>query len=100
MSGLVENSNTGIFSDIINVTNVSLCMVALLIELYLSMPFSVTLTFQGHGSLTEYFMFLSNEVETFGDCEVHQMDYEYTIIFDFRTYLREIIDMFSNLRKL
>ena len=33
VSGLVENFNTGIFSDIIKVTNVKLCMMVLLIEL-------------------------------------------------------------------
>ena len=35
VSGLVENFNIGIFSDIGNVINVKLCMVILHIELYL-----------------------------------------------------------------
>ena len=43
VSGLVENSHTGIYSDTIYVINVKLC-----IELYLFIPLSVTLTvFQG-----------------------------------------------------
>ena len=33
--GLVENFNIGIYSDTINVTNVKLCLMVLLIELYL-----------------------------------------------------------------
>ena len=44
VSGLVENFNVGIYSDTINVINVTLCMVVLLIELYLFIPLSVTLT--------------------------------------------------------
>ena len=32
VSGLVENFNTKVFSDAINVINVQLCMVVLLIE--------------------------------------------------------------------
>ena len=35
VSGLVENFNTGIYSDTINVINLKLCMMVLLIELYL-----------------------------------------------------------------
>ena len=35
MSGLVENFNTGIVSNTINVKNVELCMMVPLIELYL-----------------------------------------------------------------
>ena len=35
VSGLVENFNTGIYSDTINVINVKLWMVILLIEFYL-----------------------------------------------------------------
>ena len=43
-SGLVENFNTGIFSDTIIVINVKLCMMVLLIEPYLFIPLSVTLS--------------------------------------------------------
>ena len=39
VSGLVENFNIGIYSDSINVINVKLCMMALLIDLYLFIPF-------------------------------------------------------------
>ena len=49
VSGLVENFNIRGFLDIINMIYVKLCMMALLIELYLVIPFSVTLTIlQGH----------------------------------------------------
>ena len=52
VSGLVENFNIGGFLDIINMIYVKLCMMALLIELYLVIPFSVTLTIlQGHSSV-------------------------------------------------
>ena len=48
VSGLVENLTSGIFSDVIKMIKVKLCMMVLLIELYLFIPLSVTLTlFQG-----------------------------------------------------
>ena len=37
VSRFVENLNIGIYSDAINVTNIKLCMMALLTELYLFM---------------------------------------------------------------
>ena len=55
LSGLVENFNTGIFSEKINVINVKLCMKALHIELYLFITLSVSLTlFQGHCSVKQF----------------------------------------------
>ena len=55
VSGLVENFKIGIFSDIINVINVKLCMMVLLIELYLFIPLSITLTiFQGHSTVKQF----------------------------------------------
>ena len=42
VSGLVENFNTGIYSDSIVVMNVKLCTMVLLIELYLIIPLSET----------------------------------------------------------
>ena len=54
MSGLVESFNIGIYSDTINVKNVKLCMMVLLVELYLFIPLSVTLTiFQGHSNVEQ-----------------------------------------------
>ena len=51
VSGLVENFNIGIYSTTINVVNVKLFRMVLLIELYLIIPLSVTLTiFQGHSN--------------------------------------------------
>ena len=48
VSGLVENLNTGLYSETINVINVELCVMVLLIELYLFIPLSVALAiFQG-----------------------------------------------------
>ena len=44
MFGLVENFNIGIYSNTINVIVVKLCMLVLLIELYLFIPLSVTVT--------------------------------------------------------
>ena len=44
VSWLVENFNFGIYSDIINVINVKLCMMVLPIKLNLFIPLSVTLT--------------------------------------------------------
>ena len=55
VSGLVENFNTGIFSDTTNVINVIVCMMVLLIELYLFTPLSVTLnTFRGYSNVEEF----------------------------------------------
>ena len=55
VSGLFKTVNIGIHSDTINVINVKLCMVVLLIELYLVIPLSVTLTtFQGHSSVAQF----------------------------------------------
>ena len=52
VSGLVENFKIGIFSDTRNVMNVKLCIMVLLIELYLFIPFSVYLTtFLGQGNV-------------------------------------------------
>ena len=52
MFGLVENFNIGISTDTINVINVTLCKMILLIELYLFIPFSVTLIiFQGNSNV-------------------------------------------------
>ena len=49
VSGLGVNCNIGIYSDIINLINIKLCMMLLLIEFYLFIPLSVTLIrFQGH----------------------------------------------------
>ena len=58
VSGLVKNFTIGIYSD-------KLCMMVLLIELYLFISLSVTMTiFQGHSSVkqfwTETFVFSSN----------------------------------------
>ena len=45
--------------------------------------------------LTENCMFLSNEIQTLCDCWLHQEDQEYTTVFEFCTWSREIIDFFS-----
>ena len=43
------------FSDTLNVIDVKLCMMVLLIEHYLFLPLSVTLTiFQGHRSVKQF----------------------------------------------
>ena len=55
MSGLVENFNTGMYSDTINVMNIKVYMMELLIELYLFIPLSVTLTIiQGHNNVKQF----------------------------------------------
>ena len=55
VSGFVENVNTGIFSDNIDVINLKLCMMAILIELYLFISLSVTITiFQGHSNVKQF----------------------------------------------
>ena len=55
VSGLVENFNTGIFSDTKNVINVKLCNRVLHIKLYLLITLSVTLTvLQGHRSVEKF----------------------------------------------
>ena len=52
VSGFIENFNIGMYSNTINVTVVKLCVMVLLIELYLFIPFSGTLTmFQGHSTV-------------------------------------------------
>ena len=53
----VAKTNFTIFSDTINVIDVKLCMMVhlLLIELYLLIPLSLTLTiFQGHNSIKQF----------------------------------------------
>ena len=69
LSGLVINFNIGIYSDTLTVINVKLCMMVLLIELYLYMPLSVTITiFQGHSSQTVFtanVVFLSSYIDFF-----------------------------------
>ena len=48
-------TNIGIYSDTINAINFKLCMVILLIEIYLFIPLSVTLTvFQSHSSVEQF----------------------------------------------
>ena len=55
VSGLVKNCSIGIYSNTVNVINVKLCMMALLIELYLLIPLSVTLiVFQGHSDIKQF----------------------------------------------
>ena len=57
MSGFVKNFNIGIYSDAIDAINVTFCMMVLLIELYLSIPLSVTWTiFQGHSSVEQFLL--------------------------------------------
>ena len=52
VTGLVRNLNIGIYSDTTNVINVKLCMMVLLIEFYMFIPLSETLTiFQGHSNV-------------------------------------------------
>ena len=65
VAGLVENFNIVIYSDTINVINLKLCMMILLIEFFLCIPLSVTLTIfqssqQCQKVLTENFVLLSN----------------------------------------
>ena len=55
VSGLVENFNISIVSGTVNVITVKLCMMVLLIDLYLFIPFSVTLTiFKGHSTVEQF----------------------------------------------
>ena len=55
MSGLVKNCYIGIYSDTMYVINVEVCMMVLLIELYLFIPLSVTLTiFQGNSTFKQF----------------------------------------------
>ena len=50
--------------------------------------------------LTENVMFLSDYDETVYDCWLHEVDHEYTSIFDSHTCSREIIDMIPFLKKI
>ena len=55
VSGLVGNFNIWIYSDTVNVINVQLCMIVLLIEHYLFLPLSVTLTvFQRYSNVKQF----------------------------------------------
>ena len=55
LSGLVENVNIWIYSDIINVVNVKPGMMVLLCELCLFIPLSVTvIIFQDHCSVEQF----------------------------------------------
>ena len=63
MSGLVENFNTGIFSDTINVINIKLCMMVPHINLYLFFTLfseldTISKSQQCQAVLTENFLFL------------------------------------------
>ena len=54
-SGLVENFNTGTYSDTIHVINTKLCMMVPLTELYLFIPLLVTMTiFEGHCNVEQF----------------------------------------------
>ena len=54
-SQFFKNFNTKIYSDTTNVIVVKLCMMALLIELYMFIPLSVTMTiFQGHSNVKQF----------------------------------------------
>ena len=56
MPGLVKNFNIGIYSDI-NLMNVKLCMMVVLIECYLFLALSVTLTiFQDHSNVEQFLL--------------------------------------------
>ena len=55
MSGFVENFNIGIYPDTAIEINVKLCMMVLIIELYLFIPLSVTLTiFQSQRNVEQF----------------------------------------------
>ena len=52
--GLVENFNIWIYSDNINVIKVKVCMMMLLIEPYLFLSLSVTLTKFHHSNVKQF----------------------------------------------
>ena len=55
VSALVQNINIEIYPDTINVINIKLYMMVLLVELYLFIPLSVTLTiFLGHSNVKQF----------------------------------------------
>ena len=57
VSGLVENFNIWIVTDTMNVIHVQFCMMGLLIELYLCIPLSMTLTigiFEGQSNVEQF----------------------------------------------
>ena len=55
VSGLAETFHIGVYSDTIDVINVTLCWMVLLIVLYLFMPLSVILTtFQVHSNVEDF----------------------------------------------
>ena len=86
MSGLVRSFNTGIYSDNLNVIIVKLCMMSLLVELYLFISLSVTLTiFQSHSNveLLHLKILCSYPIETLYNHWLHQVDHEYIFIFLF-----------------
>ena len=57
MSVRGKNLNVAIFSDILKIINVKLCMVVVLIEHYPFIPLSVTLiVFQGHSSVKQFLL--------------------------------------------
>ena len=64
VSRLVKNCNIEIFSDTINVISVKLCMMILLVELYLLIPFNVLdlISRLQHcrAVLSEHFLFISD----------------------------------------
>ena len=87
VSCLVENFSIRIFSGTIKVIMTKHCLMVLLIEAHLFVPLSVTSTCFQVTVMSNSF----NEYATIFHFR--------TTIFHFRTYLRETIDMFSDLTK-
>ena len=58
--------------------------------------------FQGHSSVKQFELKLLCyliRLKCYKSCQVHEVTYEYTTIFDFLTYLREVTDVFPELTK-
>ena len=89
-----KNFTIAIFSDTINMINVKLCLLVYSLSFTHSYHFQWPwFYFEVTAVLTENFTFLSDEIETFYDCWLCQVDLKHTKIFDCRTFPREIIDI-------
>ena len=81
VSGLVENFNIGIFSDTMNVIKVNLFLMVPHLEIYLFVTLSVTLT-----------LFHSIKLKLWRIVKYIKQ----VTTYDFRTYSKEIIDIFPD----
>ena len=100
-----KNFHVEIFPNTINRINVKLLnIVVTLTELYPFVPLLVTvIVFHGHSGVKHFWLkisyFYQVKLKLLYDYWLHQVDYEHTTTFDFRTCSRKIIDILPRFQK-